>query len=426
MKKVVHLRPKSAHESAQEPPAPAREAFWAPAPCAAPRSLVVLGATGSIGRSTAEVVKGASGAFTVSAVAGGRDAAALARTAVELGAAFAAVADPAAYRDLKAALAGTGVEAAAGPEAVVEAALRPADIVVGAIVGTAGVAPTFAALQAGRTVALANKECLVCAGPAFMKQAAASGTRLLPVDSEHNAVFQAMGEADLAAVEMITLTASGGPFRAWSFEAIAAATPEQALAHPNWSMGPKITVDCAGLMNKGLEVIEAHYIFGIEPERLDVLVHPQSVVHGLVAFTDGSVSAGLAAPDMKVPIAHCLAFPARLKTKARRLDLAGVGQLTFERPDFARFPALRVALDALRAGRGLPTVLNAANEIAVAAFLERRISFHEIARLVEEACDGALGDGVAREPETVAEALEIDRAVRERTSARLPQGAAAS
>lgn len=378
------------------------------------RSVVVLGATGSIGRSTAEIIKGADGAFTVEAVAGGRDGRALAEVARELGAKFAAVADPDGYADLKEALSGTLIEAAAGPQAVIEAALHPADIVMGAIAGTAGVAPTFAALAAGRTVALANKECLVCAGPAFMRQAAASGTRLLPVDSEHNAIFQAMGDADLATIEMITLTASGGPFRTWTADQIAKATPEQALNHPNWAMGPKVTIDSAGLMNKGLEVIEAHYLFGVEAARLDVLVHAQSVVHGLVAFSDGSVTAGLAAPDMKVPIAHCLSHPKRILTKARRLDLAAVGQLTFERPDFERFPALRVALDALRMGRGLPTVLNAANEIAVDAFLKGLISFHEIARMVEEACNSALADGVAREPESIADALAIDAATRER------------
>jgi 1-deoxy-D-xylulose-5-phosphate reductoisomerase len=286
---------------------------------------------------------------------------------------------------------------------------------MGAIAGTAGVKPTFAALSAGRTVALANKECLVCAGTPFMRQAAASGTRLLPVDSEHNAIFQAMGEASLDTIEMITLTASGGPFWTWPSEAIARATPEQALAHPNWSMGPKITVDSAGLMNKGLEVIEAHYLFGIEAARLDVIVHAQSVVHGLVAFSDGSVTAGLAAPDMKVPIAHCLSYPKRSSTAGRRLDLTTVGRLTFERPDFDRFPALRVASDALRTGRGLPTVLNAANEIAVEAFLNRLISFHEIAQMVEQACNSALADGVAHEPESVADALAMDRAVRERS-----------
>jgi 1-deoxy-D-xylulose-5-phosphate reductoisomerase len=379
------------------------------------RSVVILGATGSIGRSTAQIIAGAGGAFRVEAIAGGRNPQALARLARELGAKFAALADPRGYAELKEALAGTSIEPAAGEEAVVAAALRPSDIVMGAIAGTAGVKPTFAALSAGRTVALANKECLVCAGAPFMRQAAASGTRLLPVDSEHNAIFQAMGEASLDTIEMITLTASGGPFWTWQSEAIAKATPNQALAHPNWSMGPKISVDSAGLMNKGLEVIEAHYLFGIEAARLDVIVHPQSVVHGLVAFTDGSVTAGLAAPDMKVPIAHCLSFPKRSATAARRLDLTTVGRLTFERPDFDRFPALRVAIAALRTGRGLPTVLNAANEIAVEAFLKRLISFYEIAQIVEQACNTALADGVAHEPESVADALAMDQAVRERS-----------
>lgn len=388
-----------------------------------PRSVVILGATGSIGGSTADIILGAGGAFTVEAVAGGRDPQALARLARELGAKFAALADPSGYAALKEALAGTSIEPAAGEASIIEAALRPSDIVVGAIAGTAGLRPTFAALSAGRTVALANKECLVCAGAAFMRQALASGTRLLPIDSEHNAIFQALGEASLDTVEKITLTASGGPFRTWTREAIAKATPEQALDHPNWSMGPKITVDCAGLMNKGLELIEAHHLFGIDPARLDVVVHPQSVVHGLVAFKDGSVTAGLAAPDMRVPIAHCLFYPNRRPTEARRLDLTAVGQLTFERPDFGRFPALRVAMDALRTGQGLPTVLNAANEIAVEAFLDRRISFHEIAWLVEEACNFSVSEGIAHEPETVADALAVDQAVRERSRALLARHA---
>jgi 1-deoxy-D-xylulose-5-phosphate reductoisomerase len=381
----------------------------------APRSIVILGATGSIGKSTADIILGSKGAFTVAAVAGGRDPIALARTARELGARFAALADPSGYAALKDALAGTDIKAAAGPAAVVEAALHPSDMVMGAIAGTAGVEPTYAALSAGRTVALANKECLVCAGPAFMRQAATMGTRLLPVDSEHNAIFQALGDAEIAQIEMMTLTASGGPFRTWTAEAIAQATPEQALKHPNWSMGPKVTIDSAGLMNKGLEVIEAHHLFGIERERLDVLVHAQSIVHGLVAFRDGSVTAGLAAPDMRVPIAHCLSYPHRLTTGARRLDLAAVGQLTFERPDFGRFPALRVALDALRTGSGAPTVLNAANEVAVTAFLERKISFHDIARLVERCCEAMLADGTAHEPQSVADALTIDHMARERS-----------
>ena len=263
-----------------------------------PRVITVLGATGSIGRSTAEILCGAPDAFTVAALAGGRDPIALAKMAVRLKASFAAIADPSGYVALKEALAGTGIVAAAGEEAVIAAALHPSDLVMGAIAGTAGVKPTFAAVEAGRTVALANKECLVCAGPAFMRQAKAGGNRLLPVDSEHNAIFQALGDADPSTIEMMTLTASGGPFRTWTAEAISAATPDQALAHPNWAMGPKVTVDSAGLMNKGLEVIEAHYLFGIEAKRLDVLVHAQSIVHGLVAFADGSVTAGLGAPDM--------------------------------------------------------------------------------------------------------------------------------
>src|ERR1700730_4693082 len=329
------------------------------------RSVVMLGATGSIGTSTAEIICGSGGASRVEAVAGGRDPLALARIARELGAKFAALADPTGYTQLKEALAGTSIAPAAGEDAVIEAALRPADIVMAAIAGTAGVKSTFAALSAGRTVALANKESLVCAGAPFMRQAASAGATLLPVDSEHNAIFQALGGATLDMIEMITLTASGGPFRTWTREAIARATPEQALAHPNWSMGPKVTVDSAGLMNKGLELVEAHHLFGIEAERLSVVVHAPAVVHGLVSFTDGSVTAGLAAPDMKVPIGHCLSFPRRRTTAARRLDLTTVGQLTFERPDLDRFPALRVAMDALRTGQGLPTVMNAANEVAV-------------------------------------------------------------
>jgi 1-deoxy-D-xylulose-5-phosphate reductoisomerase len=388
------------------------------------RSVTILGATGSIGKSTADIIAGADGAFTVEAVAGGRDPLALARLARDLGAKFAALADPAGYAGLKDALAGTEIEPAAGEAAVVEAALRPAGIVVGAIAGTAGVKPTFAALSAGRTLALANKECLVCAGPVFMRQAAAMSTRLLPVDSEHNAIFQAMGDASLDTVEKITLTASGGPFRTWSREAIAKAAPEEALTHPNWSMGRKITVDSAGLMNKGLELIEARYLFGIDAARLDVVVHPQSVVHGLVAFTDGSVTAGLAAPDMRVPIGHCLFYPDRSVTAARRLDLTAVGELTFEKPDFSRFPALRLAIEVLRTGEGLPTVLNAANEVAVEAFLNRHIAFGDIFRVVEEACNKALASGAAHEPQSVEDALALDRAVREECRSALAGGAA--
>jgi 1-deoxy-D-xylulose-5-phosphate reductoisomerase len=388
-----------------------------------PRRLVVLGATGSIGRSVAEIVSAAPDLFAVEAVVGGRDAQALAETALRLGARFAAIADPAAYADLRKALAGSSTQAAAGPQALIEAALRPCDLVIGAIAGAAGVEPTFAAVEAGRAVALANKECLVCAGHPFMRAAKRIGTTILPMDSEHNAIFQALGGQPIASVERMILTASGGPFRTWTAQAMAAATPEQALAHPNWSMGPKVTIDSASLMNKGLELIEAHHIFGIAADRLDVLVHPQSVVHGLVAFSDGSVTAGMAATDMKVPIGHCLAYPDRAATGARRLDLAEVATLTFEKPDYARFPALRVAREALAEGGALPTVLNAGNEVAVAAFLAGEISFYEIARLVEMLCDRALAEGLAGEPATVADALAVDHISRERARALLAEGA---
>jgi 1-deoxy-D-xylulose-5-phosphate reductoisomerase len=388
-----------------------------PAGDGSPRRIVILGATGSIGQSTADVVSGAPGCFEVAAVVGGRDVVALAQMARRLKAKLAVVADPTAYSALRDELAGSGIEAGAGPQATIDAALRPADLVVGAIAGAAGVAPTHAAVAAGRVVALANKECLVCAGPAFMRTAKAAGATILPMDSEHNAIFQALGGSDPQSIEKMILTASGGPFRTWTREAIQAATPEQALAHPNWSMGPKITIDSASLMNKGLEVIEAHYIFGVEASRLDVLVHPQSIVHGLVTFVDGAVTAGLAQPDMRVPIAHCLGFPDRIGTRARRLDLAEIGALTFERPDFDRFPALQVALNALAHGNGLPTALNAANEIAVAAFLARECGFCDIAKCVEQVCNETVAAGDAREPQSVDDALELDRIARHRASA---------
>ena len=392
------------------------EPLVAPRPAGAPRRLVLLGATGSIGRSTVDVVLHAPpGTFQVEAVVGGSDARALAAVAVKLGAKFAALADPAGAQTLRETLAATSIRCGAGSQAVIEAALHPADLVVGAIAGAAGVEPTFAALAAGRTIALANKECLVCAGAPFMRMAARMGVRLLPMDSEHNAIFQALGGADPATIETMILTASGGPFRTWSAQAIAAATPEQALAHPNWAMGPKVTVDSAGLMNKGLELIEAHHLFGIGAGRLDVLVHPQSIVHGLVSFADGAVVAGMATPDMRVPIAHCLGFPDRIATRAARLDLAALGTLTFERPDFQRFPALQVALDCLRAGGSLPTILNAANEIAVEAFLAGRIPFPGIAALVARVCDTAVRAGEDEEPGSISEALEIDHVSRERT-----------
>ena len=347
-------------------------------------------------------------------MASGRDGASLARLAVELGAEFAAVADPAGYRDLKAGLAGTDVEAAAGIDAVREAALREADMVVSAIVGAAGLEPTFAAVAAGRTVALANKETLVCAGEAVIQRARRSGSLLLPMDSEHNALFQAIGARDPDTIEMMTITASGGPFREWSAERIARATREEALAHPNWVMGPKVTVDSAGLMNKGLELIEAHFLFGLPAERLDVVVHPQSIVHGLIAFADGSLIAGMASPDMRTPIAHCLAYPDRIVSGVRPPDLAALGRLTFERVDLERFPALGLAVDALKTGGGAPTALNAANEVAVAAFLAGRIAFSQIAWLVSHTMSAMEAADELCAPSDVAQALAIHHIAVER------------
>ena len=379
------------------------------------RKLVILGATGSIGRSTLDIVAQAPEKFAVEAVAGGRDVAALAQVARESRAKYAAIRDDKLYKDLKDALSGSGVEAAAGEQAIIDAALRPADIVVGAISGAAGVRSTHAALAQGRTIALANKECLVCAGGPFMRTAVATKATILPLDSEHDALWQALGGADAKDVEKLIITASGGPFRSWTHEQIESATRDQALTHPNWSMGQKITIDSASMMNKGLELIEARHLFDVPVERLDVLVHPQSIVHGLIAFSDGSVTACMYAPDMRVPIAHCLGYPERLQTNARRLDLAEVGSLTFEKPDTARVPALGLAMDALKQGGAMPTVLNAANEIAVEAFLAGRIGFGDIARLVARACEDALRSNDAREPETIEDALAVDHIVRERS-----------
>jgi 1-deoxy-D-xylulose-5-phosphate reductoisomerase len=269
-------------------------------------------------------------------------------------------------------------------------------------------------------VALANKETLVCAGSPVMEIVARANATVLPLDSEHNAIFQALGGEPVSSVEKMTLTASGGPFRTWTAERIAAATVEEALAHPNWAMGPKVTIDSASLMNKGLELIEAFHIFEIAAERLDVVVHPQSVVHGLVSFADGSVTAGMALPDMRVPIAHCLGCPERFESGARKLDLTAIGSLTFEKPDLQRFPALGLAQDALRQGGAMPTVLNAANEVVVAAFLAGRMRFGEMAGLVDKVCQAALADGTAaRKPASVEDALAVDHIARERAAALL-------
>ena len=399
-------------------PEAAARAAPRPAPQEAKR-LVILGATGSIGRSCAQVIGESAGRFAVMAVAGGRDGAALARVARSLGARFAAVADPAGYAELKAGLAGSAIEAAAGPEAVVAAALEPADLVVSAIVGAAGLAPTYAAVSAGRAVALANKETLVCAGDVVMAAARKTGARLLPLDSEHNAIFQALGGRDPATIVRMTITASGGPFRQWSAERIAAATRVEALAHPNWAMGPKVTIDSATLMNKGLELIEAHHLFGVPAERLGTVVHPQSIVHGLIAFADGSLIAGLASPDMRTPIAHCLGYPERIASGVAPPDLAALAKLTFEPIDLVRFPAMALATAALAEGGGAPTALNAANEVAVAAFLDGRIGFGTIWRLVERTLATMRTAREIAAPATVAEALAIHHIARDRATALL-------
>ena len=385
---------------------------------AQPKRLSILGATGSIGASTLDVVRAHPGRFEIAALAAGSDAEKLAALAIATRAPFAAVADPADWRALKAALSGSGIEAAAGPQAVIEAARRPADLVVAAIVGAAGVAPTCAALELGRVVALANKETLVCAGHPAMRAAARAGATVLPLDSEHNAIFQTLGGLDASRVARMVVTASGGPFRDWPAERIERATREQALAHPNWAMGPKISVDSATMMNKGLELIEAHHLFAMPAGKLDVLVHPQSIVHGMVTFDDGMAVAGLAHPDMRVPVAHCLAWPERVAIPARALDLAAVGRLSFYPPDLARFPALKLAMEALGQGGAAPTALNAANEVAVAAFLDGRIPFGAIARTVAKVLEASAGD-IAGEPETVEAALAVNEVLRERTAAAL-------
>src|SRR5713226_9698681 len=392
----------------------------APVARAVPRSVTILGATGSIGASTIDLLKRNPSRYRVEAVSANRNGRALARIARELDARFAAVADEGAYRDLKEDLAGSGIEAAAGPRAMIEAARRPADWVMAAIAGATGLEPTLAAVERGATVALANKECLVCAGALFMRRAAQKGTTVLPVDSEHNALFQALGAGRREDVVRLVLTASGGPFRTWSAEAIRAATPEQALRHPNWSMGPKVTIDSATLMNKGLEIIEAHHLFDVPASMIDVFVHPQSIVHGLVEYCDGSMVAQLGPTDMRVPIAHCLAWPDRIGA-AIRLDFARLQNLTFEAPDPVRFPALRIARMALEAGAGAPTVLNAANEIAVGEFLEGRLDFTGIPRLVEETIETAAARGILSEPADVESALAIDHNARTLARSLVPE-----
>lgn len=373
------------------------------------RRISILGATGSIGTNTLAVISEHPEDFDVEAVTAFGNAESLARVARKVGAKIAVISDRTSYNVLKDALEGTGIEAAAGMNAVEEAAGRPVDIVVAGIVGAAGLSPTLAAIRAGSRIALANKECLVCAGDLFVAEAKKADVDILPVDSEHNAIFQALGSNRIEDVDRIILTASGGPFRDWTREAMMNARPEEALKHPNWSMGPKISIDSATLMNKGLELIEAHYLFDIEPGRIEVVVHPQSIVHGLVAFRDGTMIATLSAPDMRMPIAHCLAWPARGRETALGLDLTKVGRLTFERPDLDRFPALRIAREALAAGGWATNILNAANEVAVAAYLAGTITFPEIARMVEDTLSEARAAGLDTTPTSIREVLALDK-----------------
>lgn len=380
------------------------------------RKVSILGATGSVGSSTLDLVRRSPERFEVIALTAWTNASALAEAARQTGARLAVIADETRLPELKDELSGSGCHAAGGKEALLEAAAGEADWVMAAIVGCAGLEPVMAAVEAGRTVALANKESLVTAGSLMTEAARRAGATILPVDSEHNAIFQCLAGNRPQDVARLILTASGGPFRTATAETMAGATPEQAVAHPNWSMGAKISVDSATMMNKGLELIEAHHLFGLSGDQIDILVHPQSVIHSLVEYVDGSVIAQLGSPDMRIPIAHALAWPERMPTPADRLDLVRIRSLEFEEPDLGRFPALRLAREALSSDAAAPIVLNAANEVAVAAFLDRRIGFAEIARTVER----ALGGIVTAPPNSIADVIDIDREVREKAHEIMP------
>ena len=372
------------------------------------RSITILGATGSVGASTLDLVRRNRGDWRIEALTANCNVAELAALAREFEAALAVVADETCLPALREALAGSGVEAAGGSSALREAAGRSADVTVAAIVGCAGLAPTMAAIEQGGIVALANKEALVSAGEVMTAAVARHGATLLPVDSEHNAIFQCLAGNDIADVRSITLTASGGPLRSWSAGQLAAATPAQAIAHPNWDMGAKISVDSATMMNKGLELIEAAHLFPVPLERIRIVVHPQSVIHSLVEYRDGSTLAQLGPSDMRVPIASCLAWPRRIDTPCKALDLAALGELTFFAPDETRFPATRLARQAAEAGGAAPAVLNAANEVAVAAFLAGQIAFTRIAAVVEETLTRPLPSA----PSSLDAVLAVDAAAR--------------
>ncbi len=372
------------------------------------RTVSVLGSTGSVGTSTVDLLAANPARFRVRVLVGGRNATLLAEQARLLHAELAVVAEPSHHAALDAALAGSGIQTASGEAAVLQAAALPVDWTMAAITGAAGLPSTLAAIRRGGAVALANKEALVCAGKVMLRAVREAGATLLPVDSEHNAIFQAMAEGNRDDVERIVLTSSGGPFRLATTEEMARAAPEAALRHPVWSMGAKISIDSATMMNKGLELIEAARLFAMDESEIGILVHPQAVIHGLVHYRDGSVLAQMGAPDMRIPIAHALAWPGRLATVSPRLDLAALGKLEFYEPDPVRFPALRLARDALRAGGGAPTILSAANEVAVEAFLGRRLGFTQIAALVEAVLE-RLGSHAA---DTLDAVLDLDASAR--------------
>lgn len=388
------------------------------------RTVTVLGSTGSIGVSTLDFLERSGAEVEIQALAAGRNVARLAEQALRWRPAVAVIEDERLLPELNAALAGSGVATAGGAAAVIEAAGRGADFVMSAIVGAAGLAPTLAAARAGSVIGLANKESLVCAGPTLLAIAKAAGGRIIPVDSEHSAIFQVFEADNVREVSRLILTASGGPFRAWTLEDMRAATRAQALKHPNWSMGDKITIDSATMMNKGLEMIEAAYLFGMPPEKVDVIVHPQSVIHSLVEYADGSTLAQLGMPDMRTPIACAWAHPGRTAWDAPKLDLASVGTLTFEAPDEVRFPALRLAREALGEGAGAPAAMNAANEVAVRAFLDEKIGFLDITEVTRAAVEtlnsaGALEAGDPEE--TVNWAMMIDASARATAARLLPR-----
>ena len=379
-------------------------------PAGGTRSVTILGSTGSIGCSTLDLISRDRESFDLVALTAHRNVQALVEQARRHRPQVAVIADETLHGALKDGLAGTGIEVAAGDRAVIDAANLPADWVMAGIVGAAGLAPTLAAVRRGACIALANKECLVSAGPLFLAEVEKSGSILLPVDSEHNAIFQVLDSKRLDTVDKIVLTASGGPFRTWSEAEMEGATPAQAVAHPRWDMGAKISVDSATLMNKGLELIEAHYLFPVGEDRLDIIIHPESIIHSMVAYVDGSVLAQLGSPDMRTPISYALAWPGRMTTPCEKLNLAQIAQLTFQEPDFKRFPALKVAREALQAGGAAPTVLNAANEVAVEAFLHGRIGFLDIVRLSQDILATHAGrNGL---PEDLHSIYEIDRNTR--------------